>query len=168
MTHMAVDDLLQMVRSGQIDASRITVDGVRGEKGLALLGTDKPEKAPAETSNPFVKAQRGRRPDLGNIFFRSKWEANVARYLTFIGCRWEYETKTFEFPIKHGITRYKPDFHLLDQGEYWEVKGYLDAPSKTKLKRMAKYFPDVKVRLITKTEYNEFKKWARLIPGWEE
>jgi hypothetical protein len=168
MTHMAAADLVRLVRSGQIDASRVTVDGVRGEAGLALLATDKAELAPAEGANPFVKAQRGRRADLGNIFFRSKWEANVARYLNFIGARWKYESRTFEFPNRHGITRYKPDFELEDQGEFWEVKGYLDAASKTKLKRMERYYPDVKVRLITKTEYNEFKKWARLIPGWED
>lgn len=165
MTHLAAEELLAMVRSGRIAVNRVTVDGVRGEAGLALLGQVADLTA---ATNPFVKARRGRREDLGGIFFRSQWEANVARYLNWLGLRWEYETKTFEFPIRHGITRYTPDFWVPDLNEFWEVKGYLDAASKTKLKRMAKYHPDVKLLVIGRREYLEIKRLARLIPGWEE
>ena len=37
----------------------------------------------------------------------------------------------------------------LDGSEEWaEVKGYYDSKSQTKMKRMAKYYPDVKIRLV--------------------
>lgn len=165
MTRLATDELLQMIRSGRIAPDRVTVDGVRGEAGLALLGMP---VGPTAATNPFVRARRGRREDLGGIFFRSQWEANVARYLNWLGLRWEYENRTFEFPIRHGITRYTPDFWLPDLDEFWEVKGYMDSASKTKLKRMARYYPNVTVRVIGRVQYNEMRKWARLIPGWEE
>jgi hypothetical protein len=37
---------------------------------------------------------------------------------------------------------------LNNQEEWAEVKGYYDSKSKTKMKRMAKYHPDVKIRLV--------------------
>jgi hypothetical protein len=101
----------------------------------------------------------------GSMYFRSKWEANYALYLDFLTKNgdikgWEYEVDTFEFEkIRHGTTRYTPDFKVMDGDTvYHEVKGYLDARSKTKLKRMAKYFPHVKLVLIEKKQYSEILK----------
>jgi hypothetical protein len=118
----------------------------------------------------------GKREDLDH-FVRSRWEANIARYLKLLIknnqiIKYEYEPDTFEFhDIKRGTRTYTPDFKVyLDGGavEYWEVKGYMDNKSKTKLKRMAKYYPDVKVVLIEKEQYREIGKWSRLIPYWED
>ncbi len=90
-------------------------------------------------------------------YFRSKWEANYARYLQWLLergeiARWEHEPQTFWFlNIKRGVRTYLPDFKVtrLDGTHYWvEVKGYMDARSKTKLKRFAKYYPDEKLELI--------------------
>ena len=43
----------------------------------------------------------------------------------------------------------------------------MDKSSKTKLKRMAKYYPNVKIILIERKQYKEIEKWERLIPNWE-
>lgn len=101
--------------------------------------------------------------DIGgkDMYFRSKWEANIALYLNFLLKNkkiksWEFEPHYIEFPIKHGTTRYLPDFLVTNANgsqEYWEVKGYMDAKSKTKLNRMKKYHPDKVVKLIDRTEY---------------
>jgi hypothetical protein len=91
-------------------------------------------------------------------YFRSKSEANAARYLQWLVDRgevvgWRHEMTTFWFDgIKRGVRSYMPDFYVIptqatEPSYYVEVKGYLDAKSKTKLKRMAKYHPDVKVEL---------------------
>ena len=48
----------------------------------------------------------GAREDLGNIEFKSRWEANYARYLNSIGIAWEYEPHKYETPYKW----YLPDF----------------------------------------------------------
>lgn len=101
------------------------------------------------------------------MFFRSKWEVNIALYLDFLIKQkqiksWTYEKKVFIFDkIKFGIRSYRPDFEIInndDNWEYWEVKGYMDARSKTKIKRMAKYYPDIKLIIIDSEIYQEIKK----------
>jgi len=119
----------------------------------------------------------GKREDLNNLFVRSSWEANYARYLNWlVGLgeikSWEYEPEEFEFKtIKKGNRFYIPDFKVTNNDgsiEYHEVKGYMDADSKTKLKRMAKYYPEIKLVLIDKPVYLELHKQLKnLIPNWE-
>jgi hypothetical protein len=91
-------------------------------------------------------------------YFRSRWEYRYALYLDFMKKHnhiidWFYEPHTFYFEgIKRGTNNYKPDFKVLfpSGNEEWiEVKGYMDAKSATKIKRMAKYFPDVKLRVVS-------------------
>ena len=103
----------------------------------------------------------------GSVYFRSKWEANYALYLDWLIAQkkikdWEYESETFFFDkIKLGTRSYRPDFKIFNLDgsvQYDEVKGYLDSKSKTKLKRMAKYFPQVKVVLIEKAFYSDMMK----------
>ena len=98
----------------------------------------------------------------GNQFFRSKWEANYALYLDWLIkqkqlLNWEYEAETFFFDkIKLGTRSYRPDFKVFNNDgsiEYHEVKGYMDSKSKTKLKRMTKYFPKIKMVLIEQKSY---------------
>ena len=74
---------------------------------------------------------------------------------------WEYEPHTFWFEgIKRGCVSYKPDFRIFkkDGKHYWvEVKGYMDAKSKTKIKRFAKYFPEEELRIIDKSWFSKNK-----------
>lgn len=101
------------------------------------------------------------------IYFRSKWEANYALYLDFLVRQnqiksWEYEADTFMFEaIKLGTRSYRPDFKIINNDgtvEYHEVKGYMDSRSKTKLKRMAKYYPEIKLILIDRPVYSSICK----------
>lgn len=119
----------------------------------------------------------GKRADLDNQYFRSSWEANYARYLNWLIAqrqivRWEYEVDTFEFhKIKRGTRFYTPDFkiHNLNGSiEYHEIKGYMDKRSAIKLRRMAKYYPAIKVVLIDSDAYKALAKTARhLVDIWE-
>ncbi len=116
----------------------------------------------------YANVQRGEYENSkGTMYFRSKWEANYAIYLDFLIRQgqikeWEYEADVFVFEeIQFGTRSYRPDFKVFTNDglfEYHEVKGYMDGPSKTKLKRMAKYYPDVKLILIDAPVYNEIKK----------
>lgn len=116
----------------------------------------------------FENVQRGTYLINGvNMYFRSKWEANYALYLDFLVKhkkieKWYFEKDRFIFDkIKFGVRSYVPDFKVynLDGSfEYHEIKGYMDSKSKTKLKRMARYFPNTKVILIGKDEYTLLKK----------
>jgi len=140
--------------------------------------------------------KRGRREDCGNIYFPCAMEANIYRWL-----RWqkekglidsfEYQPKEFDFSdtYKHGTNRYRADFCFVfthgDMGysKYVEVKGYLDAKSQTKLKRMKKLYPLENIEIIgtsrkveafakslhySYSDYREItREYAKFIPGWE-
>jgi len=91
------------------------------------------------------------------IYFRSSWEYYYAIFLEKLQqekkiINWKHEPKCFWFEgVKRGIRSYLPDFcviHLNGTEEWCEVKGYYDSKSQTKMKRMAKYHPDVKIRLV--------------------
>jgi hypothetical protein len=129
---------------------------------------------------PQLKSRRGiggKREDLGGMYFRSSWEANWARYLNWLKSigeivSWEYECETFEFhKIKRGSRFYTPDFKVINKDgtiERHEVKGYMDQRSQTKLNRMAKYYPEIKLILIDKKYYRAVAdKVSKLIPNWE-
>jgi len=107
------------------------------------------------------------------FFFRSHWEANYARYLSFLVKqkqikKWEFEPDTFWFSqIKRGVRSYLPDFKIFNNDgaiEYHEIKGYMDSKSKTKIKRMGKYYPDIVLRVIGEKQYGEIKtKLGRML-----
>lgn len=111
------------------------------------------------------------------IFARSRWEANYARYLEFLihqghVLKWEHEPETFWFEkIKRGVRSYLPDFRVtLSSGltEFHEVKGWMDPRSKTKIKRMAKYHPSIKLRVIDGKSMSALNRQVgRIIKDWE-
>lgn len=141
---------------------------------MKCLGAVRTKLSPG-TSTPRGKG--GRREDLGGLYVRSRWEANWARYLNWLKGlgeiqEWAYEPDTFEFVgIRKGTRFYTPDFRVINKDgskEYHEVKGWLTGIGKTKLKRMAKYHPDVKIVLVDKSYYKSVaKKVAGCIPNWE-
>ena len=110
------------------------------------------------------------------IFFRSRWEANYALYLDFLIKQkqilsWEYEGEVFIFDkIQFGTRSYRPDFKVVKNDnkiEYHEVKGQMDKKSKTKLKRMEKYYPEVTIKLIDAKVYRSLQKWSKLLKFYE-
>ena len=125
----------------------------------------------------YTRAKGGRREDLGGIYFRSRWEANYARYLNFLVANgtiqsWEFEPKTFLFTgVTRGPFSYKPDFLVTenDGRKVWhEVKGWMDSKSKGKLDRMAKMYPEETIVVIASPEYKSIKKqMAGVIKEWE-
>lgn len=112
------------------------------------------------------------------VYFRSRWEANYARYLEWLKSignitRWEHEPETFWFgKVRRGTVSYLPDFRITNSDgsiEYHEVKGWMDARSKTKIKRMAKYHPSVKLVVIDSKCYKKLANQIKgCINGWEQ
>lgn len=111
------------------------------------------------------------------IYARSAWEANFSRYLEWLRslgeiAAWRHEKVTFWFEaIKRGVRSYLPDFEVTENSgslTFYEVKGHMDSRSKTKIKRMAKYHPSVKLVVIGRKEYGALaRKVGGLIAGWE-
>lgn len=115
------------------------------------------------------------------IYFKSLWEMNYARYLQFLKDKkaihdWEYEPKTFEFPkepYKTGPFSYKPDFKVSitkDKYEWHEVKGFLNDASKKKIRRFRTHFSKEEGEIVIIGKEWFFKMghtYSTLIPGWE-
>jgi hypothetical protein len=105
----------------------------------------------------------------GRTRFRSRWELNYSHFLDFLGIAWRYEPQRYYFPgVRRGpAASYLPDF-VLATGEIHEVKGYLDKVSAARLRRMGRYYPDVKVIVVDRRFFRdvERKRLCRVIPGW--
>lgn len=145
--------------------------GLKSQKTRVKNGT-------AQQGRPNASWKCGHRTIGGyERYYRSRWEANYARYLQYLKetgeiKKWEHEPKTFWFEkIKRGTRSYLPDFRvtLKDGTKVWhEVKGWMDARSKTKLKRFAKYYPEETMILIQKEEYFAIgEKYDGIIKDWE-
>jgi hypothetical protein len=109
-------------------------------------------------------------------YFKSIWEANYARYLQWKKEKgeikeWHYEPKDFWFEdIKRGVRSYKPDFLVEELNEtsvWYEVKGFYDARSLTKIKRFRKYYPLETLFLIDSEWFNSYGKMYGSIMEWE-
>lgn len=112
------------------------------------------------------------------VYFRSAWEANYGRYLQWqkeqnLIQNWLHEPQTFWFEkIKRGAVTYLPDFKVInnDGSHFWvEVKGWMDARSKTKIKRFEKYFTEEKLIVIQGDWFRKNSpKISVLIKDWEK
>ena len=159
---------LKVVELAEIECL-YTAPAKRGAKPLARLRRIRHRP-------PKGNAKGGKRKDIG-FYVRSAMEANVCRWLKWRRDRWhdtvtafEYEPQRFEFPIQRGTTAYLPDFRVWEgeKSYYIEVKGWMDPKSKTALKRMKKYYPDIKIDVIDGKRYSNLsRKLGPLIPNWE-
>ena len=111
------------------------------------------------------------------MYVRSRAEGNFARYLKYLLehrtiTAWSYEEDEFQFPVKRGTRFYTPDFKITSSDgsiEYYEVKGYMDAKSKTQRKRMALYYPDKKVTVVGEEFFQGLRRqgYHRVNSCWE-
>lgn len=100
----------------------------------------------SSTKSRRGRSSAGRRADI-DFHVRSKWEANYVRILRFLNQRFEYERHEFKFPVERGTRFYLPDFYLPDKDQFVELKGYLDAKSKTQLSRFIQHYPNKAKRM---------------------
>lgn len=156
---------------GESNRGKIVSEETRKKQSIvAMTRCNKPSNG-NQISNCYQTIKRGYRIIDGNsYYFKSSWEANAARLLTFQKRKWLYEPKTFWFEkIKRGVRSYTPDFYLPDENIFIEIKGWMDKKSLTKLKRMRIYYPEVYMEVWDKVTFKAFKQQGvgRLITGWE-
>lgn len=165
---------------------------IENERQLSLI--EQLEEKKKRIANGFERGWiiiDGTRP----IYVRSRWEANLLFYFEYLKKEgkiknWFYEQKTFWFNVKRGINNYKPDFKIVenDGSEYWiEVKGYFNKDDLNKMKKMAKFHPNDRIKILCSDDgfakihekFPEFKfeKYASydlisekkfLIKGWDQ
>jgi len=153
--------------------SRFNTDAYRQGSSDRMLASVKAGKM----RSGYSRSRGGKREDLEGVYFRSAWEANYARYLNMLIrngdiASWEFEPQTFEFiKIKRGTRAYTPDFKVFahDGSHVWhEVKGWMDAKSKTRLARFARYFPDEKLIVVDAKWFKSANKTiGHILAGWE-
>jgi len=137
------------------------------------------EKREKSDGKKFAHHKAGKRTIGGNeIYFPNQMEANYYRYLHWMRehgmiADFEYQPDYLDFTqygFTHGTTRYRPDFKVTEKDGstyYVETKGWLDAKSKTKLKR-AREYSKVRVNLVLYREYKQLEKQiSGLVPEWE-
>lgn len=117
------------------------------------------------TSPRAARAKAGIRSDVSpTIYFFSRWEANYARLLNYLGVKWIHQPKTFQLKTQ----RYTPDFYLPKLDTYIEVKNYLSDYSKNRDRQFREMHPELKLVLILKEEYLALQKeYAPKIKEWE-
>ncbi len=153
----------------------------RSESGIDAICKANSERMVERLKNHpervYSRCVRGWREIGGRrFFFRSRWEANYARFLEWQLARgeiesWDYECRTFWFEhIRRGVRSYTPDFLVSVAGrqEWREVKGWMDSKSKTKIARFQRFYPSEALVVVgPQTMKHLARVLGRVIPGWE-
>lgn len=96
------------------------------ERAMKAVKTKRGNGGFSTTSNSYSRCKGGTRQDL-NQYFRSAWEANIARLLNYLNIEWIYEYKRFDFNNEtEFVLSYQPDFYLPKYDKWIEVKGWMD------------------------------------------
>jgi hypothetical protein len=103
-------------------------------------------------------------------YFRSKLEANYARFMKWMDISYEYETEKCVFKLNDGRA-YICDFYIPEINQYVETKGYdWKNKMKNKYETFKQEYPEVKWNILYQTS-NEWKQivtdYSKLIPNWE-
>lgn len=129
---------------------------------------------------------RGERADLGDgRWYRSRWEANVARILRHLEAQGEgfvahrYEPASFVLDDVDGRRAcYVPDWRVWPRAPvvvgsrsfrrvYLEVKGSLDDDGAAKMEAFRRTYPDSLLIVIDGDTYHQLADEWSWLPGWE-
>jgi len=77
------------------------------------------------------------------VSFRSGWEVKVAKYLDEVGVLWKYEEIRFDLLD----CTYCPDFYLVEQDIFVEVKGVVTEGFLIRMSKMKELYPKVEVQI---------------------
>lgn len=63
--------------------------------------------------------------EYNGIKFHGSWEYAFAQYLDNNNKKWRRPHETFQYILDDKVHRYTPDFFLIDENCYYEIKGYV-------------------------------------------
>lgn len=95
--------------------------------------------------------------EINNIKVQGTWELEIAEQLLkekILWCR----PHQISFKYKDKLSRYTPDFYLLDYNSYLEVKGFWWGNDKQKMIYFHLSNPDIKIQIIDKDIFLKIKK----------
>lgn len=98
-------------------------------------------------NRPLPKHSWGEVHNYKGYRMRSSWEFEYAKLLDRNNITWEYESKKFK--LSDGRI-YHPDFYLIDEDKYIEIKGFWTSKAKEKFKKFKNEYPNINIEVIEK------------------
>lgn len=138
-----------------------------GPRSLSLETRKKMSLAASSRNSQrqYTKGIGGIRKDL-NQYFRSSWEANIARLLKAFNVDYVYEANIFELHDLNKIYHYRPDFKL-NEKFYIEVKGWWNVKSLIIKKLMDEQHSNIEILYIDEPIYKELQNEYKNLECWE-
>lgn len=131
------------------------------------------ERSRRSRRNKFSNGDGGFRPDLGHSY-DSRLEANYERYLIHNRINYQYHPETFDVKLADGkFSAYTPDFYLVDERIFIELKGARDQASYgniEKIEAFQRQYPNINFKVMFQglPEWKEIEsKHCNIIPEWE-
>lgn len=90
--------------------------------------------------------------DGSKVWMRSSWELKFAEYLDKNKIKWLYEPKQFPITYNNKEGTYSPDFYLIEENRYIEIKGWWRDDAKLKFNTFISQYPLIKIDLYQKQE----------------
>jgi hypothetical protein len=120
-----------------------------------------------QSTRTSIHSNWGFRIDL-ECSFMSSWEANVARYLRFMGI--EYKVEPYSFHLDEELRSYRPDFYLPTYDTFLEVKGMESPTYKKKMAKFLELYPWVGIVVLGYHNYRMklAKHFQNVVPNWEK
>lgn len=119
------------------------------------MGTCKSCSNKGERCNWFGKTVLIKFCKYKNIWFKSSWEANFAKWCDGSNIKWEYEPRAFLLKLNNKKTNYTPDFYLPEFDLWIEVKGYWRKDAFEKYQQFQKEYTNINIELFNKDKLQE-------------
>ena len=109
------------------------------------------------TRNGITGGGRGKKcwyesPIAGRIHLQSSWELAYAKYLDTLNINWKRNTNKFAYEFEGKTHNYIPDFYIIDNDTFVEIKGIETEQDRAKWKA----FP-FRLRILKRKELKEMK-----------
>lgn len=91
-------------------------------------------------------------PIAGKVFLQSTYELRYAKWLDENKINWIQNKKYFEYEFENKIRKYYPDFYLIDEDCYVEIKGFKTIKDEAKWMK----FPE-KLKILFKEDLDKLK-----------
>ena len=89
------------------------------------------------------------------IKMRSSWEVKYAEYCDKHNISWVYEYTTFEIKVKNYKNTFTPDFYILKEKKFIEIKGYWYEKSKIKFNAFKQQYPHINIEVLDKKKLKQ-------------
>jgi hypothetical protein len=129
---------------------------ITGKDRICLEETRKKLSIANKGQIPSYRVGRGKKsyhnsPYQDKICFRSSYEKAYAKYLDSGRKDWLYEPCTFDL----GNTTYLPDFYLIKDKKFVEIKGYMKESAQKKINLFRGIYPEEKLEVLFKEDLIE-------------